>query len=179
MKVLRLSCLLSAAISLVAPLSSYASDGTISFSGTLNASTCTVSSGTSGSFAVPLPSVATSSVTGLGTTGGNTSFSIAITGCTGGSTATAFFEPGAYLDASTGHLKTATGAGAAANVELQLQNSDTSAIDLSKPSGSQNVAAATISSNQATANFIAVYYATGVTTAGTVNSSVTYSMIYN
>jgi major type 1 subunit fimbrin (pilin) len=175
MKLFRSFSLL-AAIAIASPLAAYASDGTISFSGSLNSSTCTVSSGTSGSFAVNLPSLATSVVTGTGKTGGATPFSISVTGCSGGATATTYFESGANLDAATGQLKNT---GVAANVELQLQNADTTVINLSNPTGLQNVHPAAILSNQATSSFIAVYYATGATTAGTVNSSVTYSMVYN
>ena len=158
------------------PLVSHASDGTITFAGQLNSTTCTVSSGTSGSFTVTLPTLATTELAASGAVGGSTAFSIAVSGCTTNTTATAYFESGPNVDTASGRLKNT---GTATNVQLQLLTSSGSVINTTAASGSQNVTGATIASGSATGNFAAQYYATGATAAGTVASSITYSMIYN
>jgi major type 1 subunit fimbrin (pilin) len=73
-----------------------------------------------------------------------------------------------------------TTAGGAANVQLQLRNSNDSIINVAAAPGAQGVIAAIITGTPGvgTANFAVNYYATGVTTAGTVGSAVTYSMSY-
>jgi len=153
-----------------------ASDGTISFTGALQAATCTITGG--GNQTVTLPTLATSTLAAAGATGGDTFFNIAVTGCTGGlTTATAYFEAGANVDSVTGRLKNT---GAAANVQIQVLNGSGSVVNLAGATTvAQSTTAASLTSNAGTQSFIARYYATGATTAGAVTSSVTYSMVYN
>lgn len=67
----------------------------------------------------------------------------------------------------------------ATGVQIQILNKNGIPLDLSKPFGNQGTIAESITGNAATLSFIARYYATGTTGAGTVASSVTYSMVYN
>jgi major type 1 subunit fimbrin (pilin) len=165
------------AIAAVAALSqaAQASDGTITFTGQLNTATCTITGG--GNQTVTLPTLSTAALTSAGATAGDTLFNIAVTGCTAGlTTANAYFEAGGNIDTATGRLKNTA---ATNNVQIQLLNGSGTVVNLAGVAGSQNTAAATLTSGAGTQSFIARYYATGATTAGAVASSVTYSMVYN
>ena len=153
-----------------------ASDGTITFTGALQNATCTITGG--GNLNVTLPTLSTATLATAGATGGDTLFNIALTGCSAGiATASAFFEAGANTDATTGRLNST---GTAGNVQIQLLNSTGSVVNVAAVTvAGQGTQAATITSNAGTQSFIARYYATGATTAGTVASSVTYLMVYN
>lgn len=159
--------------------SAQASDGTINFAGQLQTSTCAVSAA-SANQTVTLPTLATTNLTTAGQTGGATTFSIAVAGCPTGvgapTTFTTYFETNSNVDLTNGNLKST---GTATGVQLRLSNAGGGAIRLDKPTGSQNVTQATLSAGAGTANYFAEYYATGATSAGTVASSITYSMIYN
>jgi major type 1 subunit fimbrin (pilin) len=158
------------------PMAAQASDGTITFTGVLNTTTCTVTTGTNGSFGVVLPTLATSTLAAAGVTAGTTAFSISVGSCAGPGSFTTFFESGASTD-PTGRLNST---GVATNVQLQLLNSDNSIINAAAAPGAQGVIAAPITGTPGvgTARFAVRYYATGVTTAGSVGSAVTYSMSY-
>lgn len=166
------------AIAAVAALSqaAQASDGTITFNGALQNATCTITGG--GNQTVTLPTLSTASLASAGTTAGDTLFNIAVTGCTAGLTsANAYFEAGGNIDTATGRLKNT---GAATNVQIQLLNGNGSVVNLAgSTSAAQSTVAAALTSGAGTQSFIARYYATGATTAGSVASSVTYSMVYN
>jgi major type 1 subunit fimbrin (pilin) len=161
------------------PMVAQATDGTISFTGSLSNSTCTINGGT-GSFSVALPVVSISSLGSAAATAGATPFSIKMTGCTGTSTSTTtYFESGAAINYANGRLKNTAATTPATNVEIELLNADNSVIDLSKAVGAQGVAAAPMSASSSTANFVARYYASAATTAGAVASTVNYSITYN
>ncbi|MBG9390664.1 fimbrial protein [Caenimonas aquaedulcis] len=175
----QLSALVAVA-AIYAPLAAHASDGTINFTGKLVSTTCTVTNGGATALNVPLPPTATTSVN---PTGGDTAFSLNITGCTGPTTATTYFEAGGNISASGRLINTAaatTPATGPANVELELLNGNGTTIALNAAYGSQNVTPAPITAGSAVANFIVRYYHTDATpvTAGDVLSSVTYSMVY-
>jgi major type 1 subunit fimbrin (pilin) len=176
---------LLAAAAIAAPLTSHAAgDGTVNFSGSIKATTCTVTNGGAVALDVTLPPVA---ATALTPTGGLTNFSLTISNCTGNeTTATTYFEPSfapsGTINQSTGNLvNTSAPASGPANVELQLLNAGGTNLNLAQPQGSQGVAPATITNGGATANFAVQYIHTDASTInpGTVTSSVTYSMIYN
>ncbi|CAB3785063.1 fimbrial protein [Pararobbsia alpina] len=159
-----------------------ASDGTISFTGSIDASTCTISTGTSGSFSVPLPTVTAQTLSAVGNTAGMTAFEIKLTGCsdTSGNVKTDF-QAGSAVDMASGRLKN-TKSGGATNVQIELLNaSDLSQILVGKPIGSQNSASTALTTSgttgTATLKYFARYYATGKTTSGDVASQVTYSVI--
>nr|WP_244138389.1 fimbrial protein [Burkholderia stabilis] len=157
----------------------HAIDGTITFTGTVTSQTCTVNGNGTGSkdFTVALPSVSASALSAAGQVAGQTPFSIALTKCSSptGSVHT-FFEPGATTDLSTGNLIVA--AGGATNVQIGLTNADFSPIKAGAADASQNSKAVSIVDSGATLQYYARYVATGAATAGTANSSVMYSLVY-
>lgn len=160
-----------------------ASDGTVTFNGALVASTCTVTlNGVAASGTVTLPTVATSLLAVAGDTAGATQFTLNIAGCgaiAGLTTVNAFFESGAGVDPTTGNLINLTGGGAA-NVVVQLFPANNLATQI-KPGLSAQVKATDIllADVTGTLNYVAQYYALGVSTAGAYSSNVTYSLIYN
>ena len=161
-------------IAAVTPQTALAVDGTITFNGTVTASSCTINSGT-GSFAVTLPSVANTTLASSGATAGQTQFNIALTGCTAAATASTFFEQGANVNPVLGTL---TSTGTAANVELQLMNSDgTTPINLLNTSTNTTSAAVT-SAGGGTLSYYVRYYATGASTAGSVTATEQYTINY-
>lgn len=159
----------------LAPMATYASDGTVTVAGNVTTNTCTITA--PASFTVTLPTLSTAQLNAAGTTAGNTGFSISVTACSTNLTgATMYFEAGANIDTVTGHLKNT---GTATGVEIQFLNASGSVIDLSKASGYQGATTATISTTAATLNYTARYVATAASAAGTVASTVTYSLVYN
>jgi major type 1 subunit fimbrin (pilin) len=167
--------------------SALASDGTITFTGSVDSSTCTVTSGGGGaSFTVGLPQVSSNVLAATGQTAGDTAFTLKLSGCSDvvGNVSTNF-EAGTAVDVATGRLKNTTVDGGATNVQIQLLNADDgSAIVVGGASASQNSHGVAIASDGgtpaagiATLNYFARYYATGISTVGPVTSLVTYSMI--
>lgn len=162
----------------------HAADGTINFVGKLEAQTCTIDVNgtvTPAIATVTLPTVSTGKLVNSGETTGQTGFIIGLKNCTGPAiSAAAFFESGSTVDLVSGNLKTATGAGAANNVQLQLVDGSTGAAikagNVSQHAGTTKIALD--ASGNANLPYAVQYYATGATTAGTVNSSVTYSINY-
>ncbi|MFK3663529.1 fimbrial protein [Scandinavium sp. NPDC088450] len=157
-----------------------ASTGTITFNGQLTATTCDANVDGQGPDAtIVLPTIGTNQLTAAGDTAGRTGFNIALTNCAGTlQTASAFFEAGSTVDQVTGRLKN-TG-GDASNVSLQLRELD-GAEPVIQAGNSNQTANATyydISSGAADLPYSVEYYADGATTAGTVNSSVIYSIQY-
>lgn len=163
-----------------------AGNGTINFTGKVVAQTCDASvngTATPATATVALPTVQSNVLAAAGNTAGQTSFNMALTNCatlTGANTVKAYFEKGATVDAN-GRLinQTATGSGGASNVVLELVdgtgNTAIRAGDASQSTGNY----VAITSGAATLPYSVRYYATGQSTAGTVTSNVTYSLIYN
>ena len=166
---------LATAAAALTPMISSASDGTITFTGAVQAVTCSIGNP---SFTVNLPTVSTSALPSNGIVAGTTRIVIAVTGCNSGlANANAYFESGPNVDSTTGRLKNT---GTAANVDLQLTTTSGAVIDLSKAYGSQYTGqTANIVSNNVVLEYGVRYYATGAATAGNVASSLTYSVVYN
>ena len=160
----------------------FSADGTITFTGQIQANTCTINGNGTGAnnFTVALPSALSTQLATAGQTAGRTSFQIALSGCPAATTVHTFYEAGATTDASSGRLNN-TAAGGAANVQIQLLNGDTSVIKAGFSDGptQQNSKPVNLSSNAATLTYYAEYYATGEATAGAVSSSVAYTIVYN
>ncbi|HIC7210212.1 fimbrial protein [Burkholderia stabilis] len=161
------------------PAMAHAIDGTITFTGSVNAQTCTVNGNGGGTkdFTVALPSVSASALSTAGQVAGQTPFSISLTKCSSptGSVHT-FFEPGATTDLTTGNLIVASGG--ATNVQIGLANADLSPIKAGAADASQNSKSVQIIDNAATLQYYARYVATGAATSGAANSSVMYSLVY-
>ncbi|MBF6647648.1 type 1 fimbrial protein [Methylobacter sp. BlB1] len=170
-----------------------ASDGTITFSGTLVSSTCTVvlNGGASGTGTVTLPTVATTALANTGDTAGATHFTLDISACTAvtgltNNTVNAFFESGAGVDPATGNLINLT-SGGAGNVVVQLFPENNLATQI-KPGLTDQAKAPDINlplsgggggTGSGILNYVAQYYALDATTAGAYSSNVTYSLVYN
>lgn len=151
---------------------------------TLTAPSCSLTTG-SQNIAVTLPPVSTTSLATTGQVAGQTAFSIAVSGCPGSAkTITTYFYSGSTIDAATGNLFNSNGT--ATNVEVQLLNgaggsaAAFSAINLAGAQAqSQNSSQYSISGGAATMNYYAQYFANGgAATAGSVSTSVTFTIAY-
>ena len=185
------------ATAIALPLSSQASDGTITFTGAVTANTCTVSVNASGADAtVALPTVSTAALnnTTAKTTAAGTFFSMAVSSCTaspvadiGGTAPTTvaiYFEAGPNVDEVTGGLINTV---AGSNVEVNLYNASAASIvgTQIKPGTQTNQPLAQAIGTGGTQWFYAGYSTAGTNglagaaaTAGAVSTSVTYSLIY-
>lgn len=157
-----------------------ASDGTITFSGGVIASTCVVTlNGSSASGTVTMSEVALSLLTTPGNTAGVTNFTLNLTGCTtvtGKTLVNAFFESGAGVNVTTGYLKNT---GTATNVEIELLVASTMTQIIPGSSPQAQPTSISIPGGTGTLAYVAQYISTGTATAGTIVSSVTYSLVYN
>lgn len=157
-------------------------DGTITITGTVVGQTCKVngnSFGTPDAITVALPTVLTSNLAAAGTTAGQKQFSINITGCDAALSTVQTYFSGSNIDSATGNL---SNTGTAGNVQVQLLNSDSSTIDLSGADATaQNSEVANLDgSGNATLQYTAQYIANGgAASAGDVNTSVQFTMVYN
>lgn len=162
------------------PVSNPPTDGTINITGTVIAQTCKVdgkSAGTADTKTVSLPDVLTSQLAATGDTAGDTPFSIAVTDCDSALSTVHTYFTGSNI-ATDGRLSNGT-AGTATGVEVQLLNSDNSAIALNSADGSQNSEVVNLNSGDATLDYTARYYASSNTVgAGSVNTSVAFTMVY-
>ncbi|WP_175863927.1 fimbrial protein [Burkholderia cepacia] len=185
MKISKISCALSllmAAAGLAAASSAHASDGTITITGNIIASTCKVSNGSGGNLTVTLPKIGTNTLAEAASVAGRTPFSVKLDGCTtGGENPTkvgVVFEAGSNVNQSTGRLTLDKGEGAATNVEINVLNDQQDPIKVGAM-GDQNSQFVDIAADgKATLNYFAEYYATGAATAGAANSKVQYSLTY-
>lgn len=155
-------------------------DGTITITGQVIAQTCKVDGASAGSTdtkTVPLPDVLSSQLAATGDTAGDTGFSIAVTGCDLALSNVHTYFTGSNI-ATDGRLSNGT-AGSATGVEVQLLNKDGSAIALHSADGSQSSEVVTLASGAATLEYTARYYASSNTVgAGSVNTSVAFTMVY-
>ena len=166
-----------------------AEDGTITFTGTISSATCIVSGGTdegltpSGTFTVNLKPVSTTALDVAGKKAGDTPFYISLSGtdCPNGKFANVSWERAAStkIDSATGNLMNSTASGSATKVQVVLSDENKQAIDLRVPV-TDPTTGKVIANNAARFDYWAQYIATGgATTAGTVNTDVVYSIIYN
>lgn len=167
-----------AAIGSTAFSPAHAGDGVINFIGKLETQTCTIDvNGVANPavYTVVLPTVSIDRLATAGATTGQSGFVIGLKNCSSiiGSTA-AFFEHGPSVDTS-GNLNND---GTAANVKLQLVDGTSGAV-LTVGRPLQNTTKIPLDANgSARMPYAVQYYATGAATAGTVSSSVTYSIAY-
>jgi len=176
-------CALGAAAS-----SAAADDGRITFTGTVVGTTCVVTGGgatvtnnNGGNFTVGLPRVSVTALAATGERAGDTPFYIRLSGnnCTNGAVARVYFEPAqsTNINATTGNLRNATATGSARNVEVGLLNANRAVVNLYTNTPQLT---ATVANNAAQFDYWAQYVATGgATSAGTVNTDVVYSILYN
>ncbi|OMG72841.1 fimbrial protein [Burkholderia ubonensis] len=179
----KLISLLIASAGLVAASAAQASDGTITITGNVMASTCQVDNG--GNVAVSLPQVGANTLQSPGATAGRTPFTLSLKGCTAGTgnptKVSAVFESGSNVDQTTGRLTLDTGTEekpAAQNIQINVLNDQQKPIHVGAmgEQGSQVVDIAADGSAKLT--YYAEYYATGKAEAGSANSKVQYSLTY-
>ncbi|MNN31638.1 Type-1 fimbrial protein, A chain precursor [compost metagenome] len=172
----------------LAPMTTFAADGTIYFNGMIEEATCTVSGGTGtdggiGDITVTLPTVSKSALDASGRTAGDTPFELIFGGqpndkCTDGKIVSLHFEPtlsGGAVNASTGNLKNLAASGAS-SVEVGLRDNAYAPINLYTSAGSPQ---GTVASGTATVKYIGQYVATGAAGSGPVATQVAYSVQYN
>ncbi|BCF91966.1 MULTISPECIES: fimbrial protein [Paraburkholderia] len=177
-----------AAIGLMAFLSTaaQAADGTITITGSVSDTTCSINGKASGSpadLAVTLPTVQAGSLTTAGATAGMSNLGdirFSLSGCSGAATkAIARFENGPTVDQSSGNLTNQASASPALNVQVRLLNANTQPINvLTGDNNNFATNGATITGGSATLNYFAQYYATGKAQPGNVSTSVQYTMQY-
>lgn len=163
-----------------------AADGTITFTGSVTDTTCSINGATSGTpadLAITLPPVPASSLATQGAVAGTTNagdITFKLTGCTGTATKViAGFENGATVDQTTGYLTNQASTGGATNVEVRLLNASMKPINITNDANNNTPAdGATITDGTATLTYFAQYYAMDKATAGTVNTSIQYTMAY-
>ena len=183
---------------LATPLSGLASDGTITFTGAVTASTCDIQidgAGT-GDGTVSLPTVDTASLSNgaARTTAAGTFFSVGLSDCAavadiGSGPAVApttvqiYFEAGPNVDQVTGGLINTV---AGSNVEVNLYNASAATIvgtQIKPGTNTNQPVAQTIGALIGTQWFYAGYSTAAnggqAATAGAVSTSITYSLIYN
>lgn len=149
---------------------SSASDGQVNFTGLIRSQTCTVNVDP-----VTLPELGTGALLNANDVAGAVNFSIDLTGCSPDSgNVFAYFEKGSNVNAN-GRLNNT---GAASNVDLQLLDSVSNPINLGSIEQKTSALGVALTNGQASLPYAARYYATGPVTAGSVSSSVTFSIVY-
>ncbi|SAK49810.1 fimbrial protein [Caballeronia hypogeia] len=175
-----------AVVALMSMNTAHAADGTISIAGAVSDSTCSINSVANGSpanVAATLPTVSAGALSSAGATAGMSSLgdiTLKLSGCSGTATkVVARFENGPTVDQGSGNLVNQASASPAANVQVRLLNQNMQPINI-LTNANNDVASngAAISGGAATLNYFAQYYATGKASAGSVNTSVQYSVQY-
>jgi major type 1 subunit fimbrin (pilin) len=178
------------------PMSGLASDGTITFTGAVTASSCTIkinNAGT-GDGTVALPTVDTAALTNgaARTTAGGIFFSVGLSACAAvadiapgpaaPTTVSIYFEAGPNVDQVTGGLINTV---AGSNVEVNLYNASNATIigTQIKPGTHTNQPVAQTIGAEGTQWFYAGYSTAAnggvAATPGAVSTSITYSLVYN
>lgn len=178
MKLKALAVALVATSGLLGVTAAQASDGTITFSGSIVATTCTINGGgAASSFTVALPPVDKSALSAAGQTSAPTPFLFTLTACPATTAVHTLFEIGSTVDTTTGNLKNT---GTATGVEIGLLNPALNAINIAtQANDGAGTGQTTSAAGAATLTYYAQYVATAAATAGTVASTVTYSIVYN
>lgn len=153
-----------------------ASDGTVTFKGSIDSSTCNVSvNGANKDATVTLPKVSANQLAAKDAVAGSTNFTMTLSNCSGTSNSVqAFFEAGANVDSVSGNLKNN---GSATNVQVQLVDADGKVLkagDASQADGK----AVSLTSGTGVLTYSAQYLATDKVGSGDVDTSVTYSINY-
>jgi major type 1 subunit fimbrin (pilin) len=167
-------------------MNAHAADGTITINGALSDTTCSingVATGAPANVTATLPNVDSGSLPAAGTTAGTSSLGdikLALTGCGGAATkAVARFENGPTVDQTSGNLVNQASASPAGNVQVRLLNAKMQPINiLTNQNNDLATNGAAISGGAAMLNYFAQYYATGKATAGSVNTTVQYTLQY-
>ncbi|RUL78239.1 fimbrial protein [Dyella choica] len=167
------------ASTILAASSAMAADGTITFTGKVLDNSCTIAGGGGGTanFAVNLPNVNKTALASAGAFAGATPFQIQLSNCESTKVST-LFEMGPNVDVNTGDLKNTAPSGAS-NVQVRITNGDDdSPINIAQASQGSHKVDIDSTSKKAILKYYAKYIATGAASAGNVDTTVMYSMIY-
>ena len=168
--------ILAASVLALGSVAAHAADGTVTINGMVTDQTCEVSAD-SKDITVTLPTVGVGSLATAGTTAGRTPFTINLEKCKAGDVS-AFFETGGNVDAASGRLNNT---GEAENVQVQLLSDSSAVIPvLANATQADVTTTATVAQDGGSAalNYYAEYYATGAAEAGSVATSVQYTINY-
>lgn len=170
----------------VAALPAFAADGTISLTGEITGTTCSISGGAgsapgaSPNFAVVLNKVQASALKAKGQTAGTTPFVVRVGACPKDTTVAVLFESSTpAINPATGNLKNQAPAKPvpASLVEVQIVDGTTQ-----KPMDLRlalNSSSAKVPDNgEVSLPFAAQYFATGAATPGPVSTQVLYSVTF-
>lgn len=162
-----------------------AADGTISISGTITNSTCSINGDRAGHHSIPitLPTVSAGSLAAQGQTAGTsapTDLLFKLTGCTNATKAIVSFENFNNVDQDTGNLLNVTPSeNATKNVQVQLLNRKMAPINITTNSNNQlETDGEAITGGNAELQYYARYYATGQVTPGNVLTFASFTMQY-
>ncbi len=173
-------------VSLVALLAAFAApaafaaagQGTVTFNGNLTDSTCTLDGlDANNNLNVALPTISTKTLAAAGNTAGATMFQLKVKDCSADVTkVAAHFETTNLETVSRGAKNLKDGVtGGATKVAVQLLDGDGTTVLNLGTKGSP----VTVTSGAATMYYGGRYYALGQTTAGAVQSVVTFTLAYN
>lgn len=165
---------------LLASNSAHASDGSITFTGSITTQTCTINgsaAGTPNNQTVTLPTVSQSALASAGAYAGRTPFKLTLTNCSG-TKARTLFELGNTVDTASGALINQDSSGSDAQVAILSDSFNM--IDLSTNNNSQTIdLQGEDGAKTGTLQYYAQYYAKApVTKGGAVQTSVQFSMYY-
>ncbi|MEB7540292.1 type 1 fimbrial protein [Pantoea anthophila] len=187
----KIAFLTASVVSALLASQTFASENTITFKGQVTSETCTVTvNGNPSSPVVLLPSINASELKNGEDSVVNATFDIAVTGCTG-NTADSADSKAATVNISTslqgnkvtenGNLGNLATTDAAENVEIMIKDT---ALDkkLNFNEGTvigESDLALIDGAKEASKTFTAQYYASGPVTAGAVEATLQYQVIYN
>lgn len=181
---LKKSLVFAAAVASLA--NAWAVDGTVTVTGTVAATTCTivltggtVSGPSNNNLAITLPTIGVSALSTINATAGATPFSIGVQNCSlgGKTTFTPYFE-GGNINAA-GRISNNP---SPTSVDVQITTGAGAVVNMAAASGSQGVSSTAMSTTPtvAVSNFVARYYANSAsTTAGSFSGTFNYTLVYN
>ncbi|PZL85323.1 type 1 fimbrial protein [Pantoea sp. ARC270] len=178
----KLAFLSASVMSVLFASQAFASNNTITFQGRVDSQTCTVTvNGNTAKPTVLLPTVNVDALKESGSTAGQTTFDIGITGCKSSDTATTVSTvfTGNSVSAKGNLSNVAATDEAAQNVEIQILNTKGGAIDFNHDFDSEGELHLAAGEKDASATYTAQYYATQAATAGAVEASLQYAVSYN
>lgn len=179
MKIKTSNALIAAIASVFIAQSAFAVDGTITINGQITDTTCSiaVNNGTNDG-TVNLPTISAIALSSVNSVAGTTPFNIVLSGCTGATlnNAYAYFEPGAFVETTTGRLN--NNSGTATGVQVRLLDKVSTPIVVGGTS--QGGVVEDVSGGGTTLGYYAQYYAnSGTVSAGTVVTQVDYTIVYD
>lgn len=164
---------------LLSATGAFAADGTITIQGQVTDSSCLIAvDGGTGDSTLTLPAVSKSALAVPGDTAGAKSFTMHLSGCPATGSVRAAFSP-LNVDPATGYLQNTATVSPAANVQVQVLDGTVTPIDLRDNTGNDYVPFVDQGgSGVADLNYAARYVATGVATAGQVDTQLVYTLDY-